>query len=124
MLDHKFYVSGGVEQIQKGLRDLKISYEESNNTLLGAIIHNIEQQLWMIDGKNEIFPSQKQSTPDDHTYSPGDRVVFREKYQFTKNDTQPKTIENVFDATHIEGFGHHQQIQLSGFHLIVSGLTI
>ncbi len=59
MLDHRFYVTEGVDRIRKGLEDFKTSQQESGNILLAAIIRNVEDQLSMIDGKNEIYPPQE-----------------------------------------------------------------
>lgn len=55
-INHKWVVENGVSQINAGLCMLKSSAERSNNILLQAIIHNIEDQLSMIDGKNEVYP--------------------------------------------------------------------
>lgn len=54
--NHKDYVDTGVAEICAGLELLRRSYQKSGNALLGAIIHNIEAQLSMIDGRNELYP--------------------------------------------------------------------
>lgn len=55
MVDHQFYIDWGKEKLENAILHLKESYQESNNALLGAIIHNLEDQLKLLSGDHQLY---------------------------------------------------------------------
>lgn len=62
-LHHNTYVTEGVAKIHEGLAELRKSYVLSNTPSLGAIIHEIEKTVGIVDGRNQVYP-----------YEPGEEV--------------------------------------------------
>ena len=54
-LDHKFYIKGGVDFLDKAIRDLEVSAEKSGNLLMRAIINNLKFQRELLTSEHQLY---------------------------------------------------------------------